>query len=74
LKSQLVSRICYGMEHNYSLAIAPGSVDKDKSHKRKRQRTGQPNDPRRIWDKRNKTSSTSVWHFLNGENFVKNSN
>ncbi|KAG1935367.1 hypothetical protein F2P79_019231 [Pimephales promelas] len=40
------------MEHNYYLAIEPGS----ESHKRKRKRTGQPNDPRRIWDKnRNRT-------------------
>ncbi|XP_026068147.1 uncharacterized protein LOC113049753 isoform X2 [Carassius auratus] len=44
------------MEHNYSLPFAAGSLYKNKSHKHKRRRTGQPDDPRRFWDKkRNKT-------------------
>ncbi|XP_048031225.1 vitellogenin isoform X3 [Megalobrama amblycephala] len=42
------------MDHNYSLSFAAGFVAKENT--KKRQRTGESNDPRRIWDKkRNKT-------------------
>lgn len=46
------------MEHNYCLPSAAGSVDKDSSRKRKR--TGQPNDPRRVWDKRRERARINI--------------
>ncbi|XP_059405919.1 uncharacterized protein LOC132140883 [Carassius carassius] len=46
------------MEHNYCLPSAAGSVDKDTSRKRKR--TGQPDDPRRVWDKRRERARINI--------------
>ncbi|XP_073719303.1 uncharacterized protein [Misgurnus anguillicaudatus] len=46
------------MEHNYALLSAAGSGGKDSPRKRKR--TGQPNDPRRVWDKRRERARINI--------------
>ena len=51
--------LCYlFMEHNYCLLSAAGSVDKDSSRKRKLM--GQPNNPRRVWDKRRERARINI--------------